>query len=237
MELKQLSERIFWYPYEEERDRPILGYIGGNKRALVVDAGHSSLHVRDFYRALNTAELPLPDLTAITHWHWDHSFGMPFVQGLTIAEQRTDVILRDIAKYMTPEYARSMMVQDEHIGREYAEGQEMKVCGADIVFRDTLRIDLGELTAELFHGPSPHTDDCVYVYVPEEKVLFLGDAPCGKYPDWYVDPAKAEEIISRLEETDFDTAVSGHWEPQTKEEIISFIRSSYHKQTDCLQGD
>ena len=226
MELKQLKERIFWYSYEEERDRPILGYIKGDRLCLAVDAGHSSLHVRDFYSALDAAGLALPDLTAITHWHWDHTFGMPFVHGLTIAEKRTDRILREIAQQMDAAYARRMMEADEHIRREYEPGQEMKVCGADLVFEDAMAIDLGGIAVSLFHGPSPHTDDAVYVYIPEEKVLFLGDAPCGVYPDWYVDPAKAEEIITFLESMDIETAVSAHWDPQTKEELIRFIRES-----------
>lgn len=25
--------------------------------------------------------LPLPDITAVTHWHWDHTFGLGRVRG------------------------------------------------------------------------------------------------------------------------------------------------------------
>jgi hypothetical protein len=30
MELKKLSDRIYYMPNEEETDRPVLGYINGN---------------------------------------------------------------------------------------------------------------------------------------------------------------------------------------------------------------
>ncbi|MBQ6593119.1 MAG: MBL fold metallo-hydrolase [Solobacterium sp.] len=222
----RLTERIYWYPWEEERDRPILGYIKGDNLTMAVDAGHSSAHVQDFYEALKAEGLPLPDVTCITHWHWDHTFGMPFVHGLTTAEERTDRILKGIVEKMDADYARSMMDMDEHIRAEYAEGQEMCVRQADLVFREELVLNCGNCTVQLFHGPSPHTDDCVYVYIPEEKVLFLGDAPCGVWPDWHVDAGKAEEMIRFLQEIDFGTAVSGHWDPQTKDELIRFIRES-----------
>ena len=94
MKLNRLTERIWIYPFEEERDRPNLGYVRGDRRSLAVDAGHSDAHVREFYGALEAAGLPLPDLTVLTHWHWDHTFGMHAVHGLTLANARTDQYLR-----------------------------------------------------------------------------------------------------------------------------------------------
>ena len=81
MKLERLTERVWVYPYEEERDRPNLSYIKGDRWSLAVDAGHSDDHVREFYRALEEEGLPLPELTVLTHWHWDHTFGMHAVHG------------------------------------------------------------------------------------------------------------------------------------------------------------
>ena len=36
MKLKQLTERIWYYPYEEKRDRPNLIYIRGGRWSLAV---------------------------------------------------------------------------------------------------------------------------------------------------------------------------------------------------------
>ena len=90
MELIRLSERVWYSMYEEERDRPCLGYIKGDRWSLAVDAGHSAAHVREFYEALEKEGLPLPALTAITHWHWDHAFGMHSIAGLSAANVRTN---------------------------------------------------------------------------------------------------------------------------------------------------
>lgn len=41
MELIRASERVWYYPFERERDRPIPGYVKGDKLSIAVDAGHS----------------------------------------------------------------------------------------------------------------------------------------------------------------------------------------------------
>ena len=76
MELIKVSDRIWYSMFEEERDRPCLGYIRGDDWSIAVDAGHSDAHVEEFYEALKKEQLPLPALTVITHWHWDHAFGI-----------------------------------------------------------------------------------------------------------------------------------------------------------------
>ena len=47
MKLNRLTQRIWVYPYEEERDRPNLSYIRGDRWSLAVDAGHSAEHTEE----------------------------------------------------------------------------------------------------------------------------------------------------------------------------------------------
>ena len=90
MKLIQVTDRIWYFPLDDTKDRPILGYIRGDRFSVAVDAGHSAEHVQEFYAAIKAAGLPLPALTVITHWHWDHTFGMHAVNGLTLANRRTN---------------------------------------------------------------------------------------------------------------------------------------------------
>ena len=46
MELKKVTDCVWFYPFEKERDRPILGYIKGAHFSVAVDAGHSEAHTR-----------------------------------------------------------------------------------------------------------------------------------------------------------------------------------------------
>lgn len=94
MELKKINNRVFYYPHQPETDRPMLAYLKGEKITLAVDAGNSDNHVDEFYRSLEIAGLKKPDITVITHWHWDHTFGMHHIQGLSIAHYKTNELLK-----------------------------------------------------------------------------------------------------------------------------------------------
>ena len=125
--LKRLTERAWYLPWEEETDRPNLCYLLGERHSLAVDAGNSPAHVGKFYRALKEQGLPLPDFTVLTHWHWDHTFGLGAVHGVGIASAKTNQKLRQVAAWQwTPQAMeeRERRGEDipfcnEHIRREY----------------------------------------------------------------------------------------------------------------------
>ncbi len=223
MKLHKLSERIFYSDFEEERDRPALGYIRGDNFSVAVDAGHSIKHLDEFYELLKQQDLPLPALTLITHWHWDHTFAMHAVSGLSVAHEETDRHLREFIADRSEENDRKFLELDPSIAREY-EGQEIIVVPADITFRDKMTIDAGNVTIKLFKTVSPHCDDAVLIEVEQEKVLFLGDAISGVFPYWIADPVKKKALISVLESLDVNTFIGSHWPAWTdKGELIRYI--------------
>lgn len=57
MELKKLTDRIYYFPHQPEVDRPMLAYLKGSKFSLAIDAGYSDNHVNDFYELLGKEEL------------------------------------------------------------------------------------------------------------------------------------------------------------------------------------
>ena len=225
-ELVRLSERVYYYPFEEERDRPLLGYVKGDRLSLAVDAGHSAAHVEEFYRALDVAGLKRPDITVLTHWHWDHTFGMHAVHGVTVANARTTEYLKDLQKRMGPELQAEFKEKEPTIALEYADGQPMVVVPADIVFTGTLELNLGGVHVRLFQAESAHTDDSTLVLVPEEKILFMGDSMSGEYPTWEVDPDRMNKLLAMLRDVPADIFLTGHWTEQTKEEVLQRMEES-----------
>ena len=213
MALNRLTERIWIYPYEEERDRPNLGYIRGDRWSLAVDAGHSEKHTRAFYAALEAASLPLPSLTVLTHWHWDHTFGMHAVHGLCAANERTAKYLEDFGARLHQEGPAFFLALDERISREYAQDAPVIVTLPDITFRGEVRLDAGRCPIRIFQAEAPHTDDSTLIDIPGEKVLFLGDAACGALPDWQKDPALCEKLAETIRATHADICLEGHWTP------------------------
>ena len=223
MKLNRINDRIWVSSFEEDRDRPALGYIRGDKYSLTVDAGHSKEHVEDFYSLLKEAGLPLPELTVMTHWHWDHTFGMFAINGLSLAEKRTEEHLQKLMMEWDDESEGRLKAMDEHIALEYRD-QSMQVVGADLVFGDEISLDLGGIKVQCLHTESPHTDDSVLILLPEERVLFFGDCISGEYPEWIVDIERMKLLITKLEELDFDLAIGGHWEPESKRELVEKLK-------------
>lgn len=235
MELRKISDRIYYLPAEERTDRPIIGYIRGDNYSLAIDAGNSSDHVEKFYRELTISGLRLPDFTVITHWHWDHSFGMHAVSGMTIAGYLTNEKLAEVQKWEWTDEAMKKRLQsgediemcDWCIRLEYPDRTKIKVVIADIEFTGTITIDLGGVRCEIREFISPHSKDSVLVHVPEERIVFIGDAESG---DSYqnngeYDKAKLVEMVKVLEETDVDMIMPGHDGPQPKAVLVNYLKN------------
>ena len=113
---------------------------------------------------------------------------------------------------------------DEHIRAEYPKLKEIKVVPALITFEQKIVLDCGSITCVCMHLPSAHSDDSVAVFVPEERVIFLGDIYNDDfYQNHYRDLDKTKQLYQELSMIDFELAVVGHSEPVKKENILNFL--------------
>lgn len=180
----RLSDHVWYLEADHRSDRPVLGYIRGSRRAFAVDAGASAEHVRIFYEQLKAQELPLPDLTGISHYHWDHSYGAAFVHGLTLASDRcNEELIRESAFTWTREAMEARVEQGIDIAfgyhsklAEYPDLSQIKVVPADLALSGDLTVDLGGVTVQVLYCGGPHSDDHLMFYIPEDQVLFVSDA-------------------------------------------------------------
>ena len=221
MKLKKLSEHIWYMPFEEERDRPNLGYVKGEKMSLAVDAGHSEAHIREFYDLLQKEGLPLPSLTVLTHWHWDHTFAMHAVNGLTLANQTTNGHLLECIKKIEANGPDVFLNMHDSVRKEYSGGKEMIVVPADIIFAGDITIDLGGCTVKLMQTQAPHTDDSTLVYVCEDKTLFVGDSTCSESPNGTRDKNRTRILSDKIRSTGAAICVEGHWQPIETEDTLA----------------
>ncbi|MBQ9324233.1 MAG: MBL fold metallo-hydrolase [Clostridia bacterium] len=219
--LQQLTDRVWIYPYEEARDRPNLCLICGDRFSVAVDAGHSRAHVDAFYQALSEKHLPLPELTVLTHWHWDHTFGLHAIHGQSIAGRKTEAYLSAFRDRVQAEGKACFLELHESIRREYAGNTPVVITLPDMTFTGEMRVDAGNCGIRIWEAPSPHTDDAVLILVEEEGVLFLGDAACGVFPSWVKDPHLSAQLSDAIAGVDAKLCVEGHAEPMTKNEMLS----------------
>jgi glyoxylase-like metal-dependent hydrolase (beta-lactamase superfamily II) len=221
MELKKLTEHIWYMPYEEERDRPNLAYVKGADWSLAVDAGHSASHTQEFYALLEKEGLPLPNITVLTHWHWDHTFGMHAVNGLCIANEITNGYLAEWKEKLENNGPGEFFAINESIRKEYAGNKEVIIKTADITFSGELSLDLGGVRVQVMQTEAPHTNDSTVVYVCEDKTLFLGDATCDDFYTGIKDEQLCKKLYDKIKSLNPEICVEGHWVPENTEDTLA----------------
>ena len=227
--LTQISPHVYILPFDSQRDRPNLGYIHGEKFSILVDAGNSRAHLNAMLEAVDEAGLPKPEIALITHWHWDHTFGMHAFPGTTMTHIKTNEILNTITEWeWTPETMAKRLETgeecefcDTHMQIEYDNVNDIKVVTADIEFSGNLTLNLGRVTVEVTPVTNPHSDDGAVVFIPEDKVLFAGDADTGDFYklDGRYDADKFYSYIKTVDKVPYETYIHGHLAPMTRQEV------------------
>lgn len=248
---KKFSDNIYIQPADGYTDRPNVGYIKGEKYALLFESGNSRANVNLLRDDLEKQGLKQPDIVAISHWHWDHSFGLHAWNVPTVAGGKTNEKLREVRLWEWDDASMAKRVEtkedivfcNEMIKREYPDRSQIKVVPADIEFTDTMKIDLGGIECILMHAKGPHSDDRVICYIPKEKFVFLGDSNgkdlYGK--PWHFDIEHEEdfmkevsaipydkevvrEYLAFLDNLDFENCIGGHADIMTKEELYRSLK-------------
>ena len=232
MSIIKLSNSVYYLSFDPDFDRPSLGYILGKDKSLVVDSGNSPAHYLAFCKELKAVGLREPDFCAITHWHWDHTFGMPAVNKTIIANTLTNQKLNEMKQWQWSEEALDERVRDhieiafcaDHMRKEYDDISKIEVKSADICFDERCSVDLGGKEVQMIHVASSHCDDAVVVYIPDEKIVFLGDIYTEDYYNHVaIYPEENKKLLDFLRELDFEIGLHSHVIPQTKAEILDIL--------------
>ncbi len=233
MQLHKLSQTVYYSDCDPKTDRPVLGYLHGEKLSVMIDAGNSARHSADFLAAVQAQGLPLPDYCVLTHWHWDHTFGMCSLPCPTIAHTECQKKLLSMSQWKWTDTAMKQRLQsgeeipfaDEHIRAEYPDLSEIKVVEATKTFSEHLSLDCGSFSCDCIHLPSAHSDDSIAVHLPKQRIIFIGDCYNDDfYQNHFRDLQKTTTLYRLLQELPFDTAIPGHSRPLSKEQLLHFLK-------------
>jgi glyoxylase-like metal-dependent hydrolase (beta-lactamase superfamily II) len=234
--LTKITDHVYWMP-PGPPDRPSVCAVVGGRRTLMLDAGSSQAHTREFLDALWAESAARPSAVVYTHSHWDHVLGGAELGGLVIAhastaEQLTELAGRDWSDEGLDQAVAAGRASPGHAGdvkQELPSPRTVEVAPADIVFHDKLVIELGGVTVRVQHVGGNHSAESCVMYVEPDRVLFLGDC-------MYDSPAGAltAELAFPLHDAilafDAERYVDGHGEAVLSrpeiEDLIEKMRSA-----------
>lgn len=237
MNLTQLTKHIYVSDFEDYRDRPRLGYIHGTDRSVLIDAGASKEHLLEVLEKIDELKLPRPNVVILTHWHWDHVYGLHACEFLSLCSEKTQIKLKEMKKWEWDdesmrkriESSEDILFCDEHIRLEYPDRNQIRVTEASETFFDEVELDCGDFKILIFEQETDHSEDSTFIFVPSEKVLFVGDAYSNDFHHGipHYTKTKLSKLIQMIERLDLDIIVHGHDEIQSKEQILTFLRIEY----------
>ncbi|HFJ9284318.1 TPA: MBL fold metallo-hydrolase [Bacillus toyonensis] len=250
-QIKKIGNSFWYMTPVSETDRPILGMVVGKEKTLMIDAGNSEEHAQLFLEMLKEQNVSSPDFVALTHWHWDHIFGLPVLQeALSIAHSETKKEMSKLVSYEWTDEALDTRVKEgteiefcaDCIKKEFNEkARNIKIIPPTLTFQNQLELDLGEETCVLKHVGGDHSHDSVVMYIKEEKILFLGDCI---YADifsskWNYTTKRMVTLIDELEKFDAETYILSHGEAIDREGFLQEIQllKTVGTYTEAHKGD
>lgn len=153
---RQLTERTWLATCEPAGVN--VGLVVGDDHVLLIDTGSHPEQGRDLAAsAARIAGRPV-DRVVVTHWHWDHWFGLGGV---------------DVEHSIGHEALDAARDHPEFVADASERGVEAVLPSRLIALAAAL--DLGGVRAEVVHFGPAHTAGDLAVLVPGENVVFAGD--------------------------------------------------------------
>ncbi len=224
--LIKITDKIHIMPPFNETDRPALGLVCGNRYSLAIDSGISPKHAAEFMEDSRRLGVSPLKYLILTHHHYDHVLGSCEMNLLTITHEKIEEELKRMRSYRWDDSSLAQNVElgifpefgAECIKAENEDRENLRIREVDLTFSKSMMIDLGGITCDIRVIDNCHVDGSVTIYIPEEKVLFLGDCIYGKrYNGIY---GYHKETYERLKETissyDAEYYIISHEEVQDK---------------------
>ncbi|MGO4886144.1 MBL fold metallo-hydrolase [Anaerobacillus sp. MEB173] len=231
--LQKLSNRLFYLPPYQKTDRPILAAIVGDNQTLLIDAGNSTNHAKQFKEQLASYHVT-GDILALTHWHWDHVFGLSEMNMPSISNFMTYEKINELQRFSWEDKDLDERVKAgieipfcaNAIILELGSKRELTIPDPTIIFETKIKLNIGGVTCFIEQVGGDHSSDSNLIYIQEEKTLFLGDCLyANMYAEkWHYTIEKMCKLLDKIENYDAEIYfLSHHPAPLTKDEFASFF--------------
>lgn len=235
---KRVTEHVAWLP-PAAPDRPSLATVMGREQTLMLDIGASPAHTRHFLDGLEAEGLPLPTLAVLSHWHWDHVFGMGALEIPILAHERTARQLDVLRSYDWRDEALDARVQSGEEAEMYARDiklelprpREVALRTPDVVFEDGLELQLGGVACHILHVGGDHAADSCIVHVEPDELVFLGDCLYDAIyaPERYYTWTTIFPLFEKVLNLNAELYIAGHGDTvMTRKELTGWQEQFQH---------
>ncbi|MGI6331211.1 MAG: MBL fold metallo-hydrolase [Zhaonellaceae bacterium] len=161
-----------------------------------------------------------------TESHIDHIFGNHWFAGECPVIGHKNILetfwkIPAAFNMTTYDYSLDIIKRQDPQGLPFMPKEEDYIVNPpNVTFSDQMTFRLGDHTFELYYTPG-HSDANISVYVPEERVVFVGDTIFSECQIWFhtCDPDALFNTFHFLSSLDVDYIVPGHGPVVSKEYI------------------
>lgn len=211
--MQQLSHGIY---YENDYPGVTLGALVMPQGTLLIDAPLRAEDARSWRNALLSIGSSSRRMLVNLDLHTDRTLGARAMECTIIAHQNTADVFRgrpSIFKGQNAESGSEWENQNDSVGTRWAI--------PDITFSKNMGLHWGKVEILIEHHPGP-TDGAVWVIVPEEQIIFIGDAVLPNQPAFLAsaDITSWQETLDQLMKDYRNyTLISGRSGPLPSEEV------------------
>jgi glyoxylase-like metal-dependent hydrolase (beta-lactamase superfamily II) len=219
--MQQISRGIY---YQNDYPGVTLGALILPQGTLLVDAPLRAEDARSWRNVLFSLGSSSRRLLVNLDSHTDRTLGARAMECTIVAHQKTAQVFRgrpSVFKGQNAESGSEWETQNEAVGTRWAS--------PDITFSESISLHWGKVDVLIEHHPGPAAG-AVWVSVPEEKIVFVGDAVVSNQPPFLASadiPHWLQTLDLLIEKHSTDTIISGRGGP------VPF--SDVHKQKQHLQ--
>ncbi|MBN8281091.1 MAG: MBL fold metallo-hydrolase, partial [Gammaproteobacteria bacterium] len=180
-----------------------MGFVVTTEGVVVIDTGMTPALGREFLAAIREVTDQPIRYVIFTHYHYDHVDGASAFQGPGTEFVAHENLVRNLRTLKGLERVNQSVL---------GAPTEAPTVYPDVTYRDATTLTLGGREIRLYHAMG-ETDDATLVYLPQDRVMFIGDlnnANLGSpvmpegYPEGFM---AAVDLIAGLAP---DTLVPGH---------------------------
>jgi glyoxylase-like metal-dependent hydrolase (beta-lactamase superfamily II) len=163
-----------------------------------------------------------PDIIILTHAHWDHTQGVPFLRKKA-AQQKKEIQVMASQESIP-------LLEDQSWNEGLAQGS-LESIREIIPLKEGDTVDLGGLSLKIFDVPG-HSKDHIAILDEKNKNLFIGDAIGAKNADHFFIPTfmppywnwdDFNKTVKKLKEIDYDSLCLAHFGYIYDDEAKNFV--------------